>query len=143
MKRKILIKVILSLLPKERIFVIKGDLGSGKTKLIKLIAKKLEIKEKLLSPTFSLWQRYYFKYKNKNFIFNHLDLYRVTAKDILKINLKHSINKVENIFFIEWGEKLKPFLMRKKISFVEVIIKKFGKKRDYVIKVFNNESSSY
>ncbi len=136
MNKKKLIKTILSLLPKEKIFLMKGDLGSGKTTLIKLIAKELKIKEKLSSPTFTLWQRYYFKFKNKNFVFNHLDLYRVTAKDILRINLKNSINKKENVFFIEWGEKLEPFLKRNKIKFVEIIIKRKNKKtRDFILKL--------
>ncbi len=144
MKKTDAILLILLLFSKKRIFLFEGELGTGKTNLIKTIAKKLKIKETLVSPTFILWQKYQFKLNNnKKKFLNHIDLYRIKAKDILRLDLKKEIFKEENIFFIEWGEKLKPFLKYKKLDFVEIIIKKFGKKRDYVIKVFNNESSSY
>jgi tRNA threonylcarbamoyladenosine biosynthesis protein TsaE len=140
MNRDKIINEILSLLPKKRIFLLEGELGAGKTTLIKFFAKKLQIKETLTSPTFILWQKYQFKLKNKNFFLNHLDLYRVKAGDILKIDLKKEIYKEENVFFIEWGEKLKPFLKRKKFDFVEIIIKKKNNKREYLLKYSNNES---
>jgi tRNA threonylcarbamoyladenosine biosynthesis protein TsaE len=131
------VKKILKLLTSQRIFLLCGELGAGKTKLTKIIAKKLKIKETLTSPTFILWQKYEFKIKRKRYFFNHLDLYRIKAEDILKLDLRKEINKKENIFFIEWGEKLKLYLKKRKIKYVEVIIKKQGKKRDYLIK---NES---
>jgi len=130
-------KKILQLLPSQRIFLLCGELGAGKTKLTKIIAKKLKIKETLTSPTFILWQKYEFKIKRKRYFFNHLDLYRIKAEDILKLDLRKEINKKENIFFIEWGEKLKLYLKKRKIKYVEVIIKKYGQRRDYLIK---NES---
>jgi tRNA threonylcarbamoyladenosine biosynthesis protein TsaE len=127
-------KKILQLLPYQRIFLLCGELGAGKTKLTKIIAKKLKIKETLTSPTFILWQKYEFKIKRKRYFLNHLDLYRVKAEDILKLDLRKEIAKKENIFFIEWGEKLKLYLKKRKIKYVEVIIKKQGKKREYLIK---------
>ena len=39
---------------KSKIILFNGDLGSGKTTLIKLICKKLNVKENVLSPTFNL-----------------------------------------------------------------------------------------
>jgi tRNA threonylcarbamoyladenosine biosynthesis protein TsaE len=131
------VKKILKLLTSQRIFLLCGELGAGKTKLTKIIAKKLKIKETLTSPTFILWQKYEFKIKRKRYFFNHLDLYRIKAEDILKLDLRKEITKKENIFFIEWGEKLKLYLKKRKIKYVEIIIKKYGQKRDYLIK---NES---
>ena len=131
------VKKILKLLPSQRIFLLCGELGAGKTKLTKIIAKKLKIKETLTSPTFILWQKYEFKIKRKRYFLNHLDLYRIKAEDILKLDLRKEITKKENIFFIEWGEKLKLYLKKRKIKHVEIIIKKQGKKREYLIK---NES---
>jgi tRNA threonylcarbamoyladenosine biosynthesis protein TsaE len=132
-----IVKKILKLIPKKRIFLFCGDLGVGKTSLIKIIAKKLKIKETITSPTFILWQKYEFKIKRKKYFLNHLDLYRIKAEDILKLGLKKEINKKDNIFFIEWGEKLKSYLDRMKIGYVEIIIKKEGRQRKYFIK---NES---
>jgi tRNA threonylcarbamoyladenosine biosynthesis protein TsaE len=131
------VKKILKLLPSQRIFLLCGELGAGKTKLTKTISKKLKIKETLTSPTFILWQKYEFKIKSKKYFLNHLDLYRVKVEDILKLDLRREITKKENIFFIEWGEKLKSYLKKRKIKYVEIIIKKNGQKRDYLIK---NES---
>jgi len=137
MKISQVIEKILKLLPSQRIFLLGGELGAGKTKLTKTIAKQLKIKETLTSPTFILWQKYKFKIKRKKYLLNHLDLYRIRAEDILKLDLRREITKKENIFFIEWGEKLKSYLKKRKIKYVEIIIKKNGKKRDYLIK---NES---
>jgi len=132
-------ELILKLLPYRRVFILVGALGAGKTTLTKLIAKSLKIEENLTSPTFILWQKYEFKIGRKKYFLNHLDLYRVKPEDIIKLNLSKEIFKNNNVFFIEWGEKLKSFLTKKKIKFVEVIIKRKKKKREFLIK---NESFS-
>lgn len=129
-----MVNEIIELFKNYRIFLFEGPLGAGKTTLIKKIAKKLKIKEKLTSPTFILWQKYKFKYKNKKYYFNHLDLYRIDPRDILKLNLKKELENQENFFFIEWGEKLKNYLKKKRKRFVEVIIKKENKRREIIIK---------
>ncbi len=126
-----IIKEIFKNIPKIKIFLFEGVLGSGKTTLIKQLAKKLKIKENLISPTFILWQKYSFA---KKYFLNHIDLYRINSKDILKINLKKELENKNNIFFIEWGEKLKPYLKRKKKKFMEIMIKKDGRKRIFVLK---------
>lgn len=129
---KIIIKEIFKLFPKIKIFLLTGSLGSGKTTFIKQIAKHLKIKENLTSPTFILWQRYEFTYKKKKYFLNHIDLYRISTKDILKINFQKEISKKDNLFFIEWGEKLKNYLKNKKYR--QIIIKKNGRQRIFLIK---------
>jgi tRNA threonylcarbamoyladenosine biosynthesis protein TsaE len=128
------IEKILKLLPQQRIFFLIGPLGAGKTTLTKLVARKLNIKEVLTSPTFILWQKYEFKLKKKKYFFNHLDLYRLKAQDILKLGLSKEIIKKNNVFFIEWADKLKLYLKKRKIKFVEVIIKKNNGRREFIIK---------
>lgn len=128
------IKKILSRFFPIRIFLLTGSLGSGKTTLIQQLAKFLKIKENLTSPTFILWQKYKFKYKNRVYYLNHLDLYRLKAKDILKINFKKEIEKKNNIFFVEWGEKLKPWLKRKREKYCQIIIQKNGRQRIFFLK---------
>jgi len=134
MRKNEVINKILSLIPRQRVFLFIGALGAGKTTLIKIIAQNLKIKEILTSPTFTLWQKYEFKLKRKKYFLNHLDLYRIQTKDILKLDLGQEITKKENIFFIEWGEKLKLYLKKRKIKYVEIIIKKEGRHRDYFVK---------
>jgi tRNA threonylcarbamoyladenosine biosynthesis protein TsaE len=128
-----LVKEIINLIPKYKIFILNGILGAGKTTLVKKIAKKLKIKENLISPTFILWQKYSLKIKNKNYFLNHIDLYRVNVKDILKLNFLKEIKNKKNIFFIEWGEKLKSLFKKRKIKYIEIIIKKNGSKRTYFL----------
>ncbi len=126
-----IVEEIFKKMSQRKIFLFEGILGSGKTTLIKQLAKKLKIKENLVSPTFILWQKYKF---GKNYFLNHIDLYRVKAKDILKINLKKELENKNNFFFIEWGEKIKPYLKKKKMKFMEIIIKKEGRKRIFILK---------
>lgn len=129
------VETIIKTIPQERIFLLIGTLGAGKTTLTKAIARKLKIKEVLNSPTFILWQKYNFFLKNKRLFLNHLDIYRLKAQDILKLGLKKELNNKDNIFFIEWGEKLKPFLKKNKIKFVEIIInKKNNGRREFIVK---------
>jgi tRNA threonylcarbamoyladenosine biosynthesis protein TsaE len=129
------VETIIKTIPQERIFLLIGTLGAGKTTLTKAIARQLKIKEVLNSPTFILWQKYNFFLKNKRLFLNHLDIYRLKAQDILKLGLKKELNNKDNIFFIEWGEKLKPFLKKNKIKFVEIIInKKNNGRREFIVK---------
>lgn len=112
----------------KRIVLLIGNLGAGKTTYAQLIAKEFKIKEPLQSPTFILWQKYEFKFKNRKFYLNHLDLYRINKpQEILKLDLKNELKKKENIFLIEWGEKIEKYLKRKKIKFLKVEIKILNK----------------
>mgnify|MGYP000552835282 CR=1 FL=1 len=106
---------------KRLVILFKGHLGSGKTTIIKEIAKNLKIPYEIKSPTFILWQMYPFKLFNKNYVLHHIDLYRINPKDILKINLREHLKYPYNLFLIEWGEKMVKFL---KENFLLVEIKK-------------------
>ena len=87
---------------------LEGELGSGKTTLIKAFAKGLGIKKRLTSPTFVLMKRY------NNFY--HFDCYRVKGpKDILELDFKEIISNPKNIIVIEWAEKIKSILPKDKI----------------------------
>ena len=69
------------------IFLFEGDLGSGKTTLIKQILKDLGISKHVKSPTFSLVNEYI---ENDLTIF-HFDLYRINKE-----------NELDNIGFYEY-----------------------------------------
>ncbi|MCS7200650.1 MAG: tRNA (adenosine(37)-N6)-threonylcarbamoyltransferase complex ATPase subunit type 1 TsaE [Patescibacteria group bacterium] len=134
MRGEELVSNIVSLIPKKRIFLLEGELGAGKTFLVKKICKALKIKEPILSPTFILWQKYEFKIDDKKLFLNHLDLYRVRASDILKIGLRNELFNKNNIFLIEWGEKLKRFLKKNSLKFVVIKIIRSHSKRSYLLK---------
>jgi tRNA A37 threonylcarbamoyladenosine biosynthesis protein TsaE len=66
---------------------------------------------------------------------NHIDLYRIKPRDILKLSLSESINKKGNLFVIEWGEKIKRYLNNWNIFYIEIKIKyKEKSKRKIYIK---------
>lgn len=97
------------------ILALSGDLGAGKTTLTKEIAKKLGIKEKVVSPTFIIMKIYEV---NKNSLYYknfkkmvHIDAYRLEDKNELKNIGWGDITKDEdNLIVIEWPEIVKDSL---------------------------------
>ena len=70
---------------KYKLVFIEGELGSGKTTLIKQFCKELGFKNQVTSPTFPLLNIY--KYNEKNIY--HADLYRLKNIKICGIMGKH------------------------------------------------------
>ena len=86
-----------------------GDLGTGKTTLVKEIIFALGIKEKVKSPTFTIIEPYELNDKN----IYHIDLYRMNDPSELEIiGLREYLNESEAIIFIEWPEKSFGFLKK-------------------------------
>lgn len=86
-----------------------GDLGTGKTTLVKEILFALGTKEKVKSPTFTIIEPY--ELNNKNIY--HIDLYRINDPSELEIiGLREYLNESEAIIFIEWPEKSFGFLKK-------------------------------
>lgn len=83
-----------------------GELGSGKTTFAQGFAEGLEIKEKIISPTFVLIRQH--KIPNSKKILYHIDLYRI--EDIKSLGLDELWSNKENIVLIEWAEKIKKLL---------------------------------
>ena len=94
-------KKITPLLRYKLVFL-EGELGSGKTTLIKQFCKELGFKNQVTSPTFPLLNIY----KNNEKNIYHADLYRL--KNIDEINELGFYELVEsnNWFFVEWPELL-------------------------------------
>jgi len=81
------------------IILITGQVGTGKTTLIKEYCKLIGVKEIVNSPTYTLIN----EYQNKKGKIVHMDLYRV--KDINEINELGLFEYLENnIVIIEWPE---------------------------------------
>ena len=84
------------------IILLTGELGAGKTTLVKSIGKALKVKEHITSPSFTLIQKYQGKYP-----ILHLDLYRLhSEKEMLNLDLQNFLDKPDSLVFIEWGNKL-------------------------------------
>ena len=111
---------ILKHFPERKIFALYGEMGVGKTTLVKSFCKALGVTEEAVSPTFSLVNEYKvqphpkslsqgegLEYSDKIF---HFDLYRLkSAEELLDIGFEEYL--ADGAFcFIEWPELAEPFL---------------------------------
>ena len=91
----------------NRIFALYGEMGVGKTTLVKQLCYHLKIVDSVSSPTFSLVNEYINCDGNRIF---HFDLYRVDNVDeLIKIGIDSYLNS-GNYCFIEWPNLLEPIL---------------------------------
>jgi tRNA threonylcarbamoyladenosine biosynthesis protein TsaE len=101
---------ILSLYPEERIFIFRGELGAGKTTLIKAICKYLQVSDPTNSPSFAIVNEY-----NTT---NGLKLYHFDFYRLKKLEEVYDIGYEEyfysgNYCFIEWPELIEEILPEK------------------------------
>src|SRR5579863_7714599 len=90
-----------------KIVVLRGDLGAGKTTLVKGIAEGFHAasEEDVTSPTFTLRS----EYRGPEAILYHIDLYRVdTPRQLETLGLDDLIAE-NSVLLIEWGEKFARF----------------------------------
>lgn len=110
-----------------------GELGAGKTALVKGLAAGLGVKEKITSPTFALMRNYDIKTsKQKNpdvksgsrscvGTFVHIDTYRLKeAQELIDIGVEDYLGRAGVICAIEWPEKIEGLLKKKKTLKVKI-----------------------
>jgi len=87
----------------KKIWLFYGEMGSGKTTLIKAISKVFGVEDMVQSPTFSIVK----EYRNpENDIFYHFDFYRIKNEtEALDVGIDEYFDSGE-ICFIEWPEKV-------------------------------------
>jgi len=96
-----------SMLVPPKLVVLRGDLGAGKTTLVKGIAEGFHAasEEDVTSPTFTLIH----EYRGPFVAIYHIDLYRVdTQRELETLGLDDLINE-NSVLLIEWGEKFARF----------------------------------
>lgn len=97
---------VLSSYPKNRVFLLKGNLGAGKTTFVQGLVKVLGLGAEVSSPTYTLVQ----DYSEKGLKVYHLDLYRAQSiSEILDMGFWEYIDQAHYIF-IEWPEMIEPLL---------------------------------
>jgi tRNA threonylcarbamoyladenosine biosynthesis protein TsaE len=91
----------------SKIWLFYGDMGSGKTTLIKQIIKQLGVDDVVSSPTFSLVNEYS---SRKGETLYHFDFYRIKNEiEALDIGIDDYFY-ADNYCFIEWPEKIENLL---------------------------------
>lgn len=98
---------LLQQFPEERIFCFYGEMGSGKTTLIKKICENLGVQNITSSPTFAIVNEYHGRLNSPIY---HFDFYRINdireAEDIGFQEYLYS----GSYCFIEWTEKIEELL---------------------------------
>jgi tRNA threonylcarbamoyladenosine biosynthesis protein TsaE len=91
----------------EKIWVFKGEMGAGKTTLIKEIARQFGVRDNVSSPTFSIVNEYQ---NDKGETFYHFDFYRLDdPDDALEIGIDDYFYS-DNYCWIEWAEKVAAYI---------------------------------
>lgn len=90
-----------------------GPLGSGKTTLVKGIARALEIEEEITSPSFTLISEYSGKLP-----LYHMDLYRIDSFDEFELTGAEELMYGSGVTVIEWAEKIEEFLPENTVTLV-------------------------
>lgn len=98
------------------IILLYGELGAGKTALVKGIANGLGIKEKITSPTFTLMKIYPTKpidRLKKKISLIHIDCYRInSAKEIEDIGAQEYFGKENTVVVVEWAKKIEKLIKK-------------------------------
>jgi tRNA threonylcarbamoyladenosine biosynthesis protein TsaE len=99
------------LLPAPKLIVLRGELGAGKTTLVKGIVAALGAAEAsdVTSPTFTLVH----EYAGAKVRLYHLDLYRLeTERELMTLGLEEMADEPDALVLVEWGEKFPSVVAR-------------------------------
>jgi tRNA threonylcarbamoyladenosine biosynthesis protein TsaE len=104
------------LLAPPQLLILRGDLGTGKTTLVKGIAEALEAAEadEVTSPTFTLIHEYDGALDGRPVKLYHLDVYRLEGERQLETLGLDELISQDALVLVEWGEKFKS--IRKKAT---------------------------
>lgn len=107
-----------------KLVLLRGDLGAGKTTLVKGISAAFEAadEEDVTSPTFTLIH----EYRGPKANLYHIDLYRIDTPRELDTLALDDLRSENSILLIEWGEKF-PRLVRERD--VEISLERDGESR--------------
>jgi tRNA threonylcarbamoyladenosine biosynthesis protein TsaE len=118
-------RTLAELLTPPKLVLLRGDLGAGKTTLVKGIAAAFDAAEEedVTSPTFTLIH----EYRGPRVKLYHIDLYRIdTQRELETLGLDDLRSERDSILLIEWGEKFPRFVRERD---VEISLEREGENR--------------
>jgi tRNA threonylcarbamoyladenosine biosynthesis protein TsaE len=107
-------RTLIDLLSPPKLVLLRGDLGAGKTTLVKGIAAAFDAaaEEDVTSPTFTLIH----EYRGPRANLYHIDLYRVDTQRELETLGLDDLRADNSILLIEWGEKFPRFVRERDVE---------------------------
>jgi len=116
-----------------KIWLFEGEMGAGKTTLIKKLCKVLKVTDTVTSPTFSLVNEYLTK---ENEIIYHFDFYRITKEEeALNIGVEEYFYS-GNLCLIEWPSRIPSLIPAKHLK----IFLNLGAESQRTAEIFVNEN---
>ncbi len=105
---------LVKLLEPPQFLLLSGELGTGKTTLVKGIAQALDAAEpdEVTSPTFTLIHEYLGSRNGKPVKLYHLDVYRLESERQLETLGLDDLLTPDALVIVEWGEKFKSIRKR-------------------------------
>jgi tRNA threonylcarbamoyladenosine biosynthesis protein TsaE len=102
------------LLKPPQLLLLRGELGTGKTTLVKGIAQALDAADpdEVTSPTFTLIHEYEGTQHGKPVRLFHLDVYRIEGERQLETLGLDELLTDNSLVLVEWGEKFKSIVKR-------------------------------
>jgi tRNA threonylcarbamoyladenosine biosynthesis protein TsaE len=102
------------LLKPPQLLLLRGELGTGKTTLVKGIAQALDAADpdEVTSPTFTLVHEYEGLQHGKPVRLFHLDVYRIEGERQLETLGLDELLTDNSLVLVEWGEKFKSLVKR-------------------------------
>jgi tRNA threonylcarbamoyladenosine biosynthesis protein TsaE len=100
-----------------KLVLLRGDLGAGKTTLVKGIAEAFDAApaDEVTSPTFTLVH----EYRGPQVTVLHVDLYRIdTDRELDTLGLEDYYDDPHFLLLIEWGEKFQRFQKGRDVEIV-------------------------
>lgn len=112
-------KSVLQMIGNSRIVCFYGNMGAGKTTLIKAICHELGVTDNVASPTFALINEY--RDRNASPIF-HFDFYRINKiEEVFDFGYEEYFYKSDGICLIEWPELIEEILPSEGICKISII----------------------
>ena len=97
------------------VVLVSGDLGAGKTTLVRGACRALEVEGPVTSPTFTIGQRYLGRLP-----ISHLDLYRLGGLDGEDPALLDDYLDAGSVAFVEWPAVAEPRLEGRRLTAVRL-----------------------
>ncbi len=91
------VETVRKIVPKDAVILLRGDLASGKTTLVRALAESLGYDESVTSPTFSIQHLY-------GNGFHHYDLYQCPNEKFVAMGLLESLGE-PGWHLVEWGDE--------------------------------------